>query len=42
MMYGQMPQALLDVVQYAQPRGDSFSYNGLSLAKEGVELQVLR
>ena len=39
MMYGQMPQALLDVVQYAQPQGDGFSYNGLSLAKEGVELQ---
>ena len=34
MMYGQILQALLDVVQYAQPRGDGSSYNGPSLAKE--------
>ena len=34
MMYGQILQALLDVVQYAQPGGDGSSYNGPSLAKE--------
>ena len=34
MMYRQMPQALLDVVQYAQPQGDGSSYNGPSRAKE--------